>query len=502
MDRCSTGVKGLDFVLEGGLPRQHLYLVHGDPGVGKTTLALQFLLAGARIGEKGLYVTLSETKAELTAVASSHGWSLDSLGIVDLSFIKSQLREDTTYYRPGEAERNQVLSTLLHELETMKPMRIVLDSLSELRLLSGSPICYRHQILKLKELFSNTGATVMLLDDKKSDSNNELQLDGIAHGVILLEKTESDFGAEHRRLKITKLRGSQFRTGYHNYSIQPGGLDVFPRLVAATLHKDFAPEVISSGISELNDLLGGGLNRGTSNLFSGPAGTGKSTFALQFSVEAAERGEKTKIFSFEENSRSIVQRGMAMGMNVSPMVNSGLIEIRQVDPGELSPGEFANNVCEAVLEGNVRIIVIDSLNGYMSAMPDEKFLMIQLHELLTFLAQQGVITILTLAQQGVVGVQGGPVELSYLADTSIVLRYFEAAGQVKKAISVVKKRSGKHEDTIREFVFDETGIRFGGPLCEFQGVLTGTPTFVGNARKILKQFHRAESKSHALMANS
>jgi circadian clock protein KaiC len=468
VDRCSTGTKGLDYILEGGLPRNYVYLIQGDPGVGKTTLALQFLLAGSRIGEKGLYVTLSETRKELLAVASSHGWSLDSLAIVDLSFIKNQLQGDNSLFHSADVERNEVIKTLMTEMDKMKPVRVVFDSLSEMRLLSGSPLCYRHQMLRFKDIFTDRGATVLLL-------------------VVVLEKTASDFGAEHRRLKISKLRGSHFRAGYHNYSIEPGGLSVFPRLIAADHHKQCKYEIVSSGIPELDAILGGGLHRGTSNLLSGPAGTGKSTFALQYASQAAGRGEKSKIYCFEENTRSILQRANAMGLTIEPHAKSGIIEIRQVDPGELSPGEFAHKVREAVLEGDVRIIIIDSLNGYLSAMPDERFLMIQLHELLTFLAQQGVVTILTLAQQGVIGIQGGPIELSYLADTSILLRYFEAAGRVKKAISVVKKRTGPHEDTIREYTFESSGIRFGQPLTDFQGVLTGTPTFVGHVEKILKR---------------
>jgi circadian clock protein KaiC len=485
--KSPTGIDGLDDILCGGLPAHRLYLVQGDPGVGKTTLALQYLLKGIELGEKGLYITLSETKEELLEVAHSHGWSLDQLAIFELSAIEKQLLEQAqnTLFHPSEVELNHTTKLLLEEVEKVKPARVVFDSLSEMRLLAETPLRYRRQMLSLKQFFAGRKSTVLLLDDRSS-GEGDLQVQSIAHGVIAMEKNPLDYGVERRRLQVVKVRGVKFRGGYHDFTIEQGGLKVFPRLVAAEHHKAFKRESVSSGISQLDQLLGGGLDRGTSNLFIGPAGTGKSTLTMQFATVLAREGEKVVIFSFDENLGTLVARAQAVGMDVETHIKSKKICIHQIDPAELSPGEFAYRIRTAVQKDNARMIVIDSLNGYMNAMPDERFLSIQLHELLTFLSQQGVMTIMTVAQHGLMGSMTSPVDLTYLADTVVVLRYFEATGSVKKAISAIKKRSGHHEDTIREYQITSKGIHVGEPLRDFQGVLTGVPHLFGKTDQLLK----------------
>lgn len=485
-ERCRTGIAGLDDVLGGGLPRERLYLLQGDPGVGKTTLALQFLLEGVRRGEKGLYITLSETRAELVGVAQSHGWSLDGLAIVELSAIEQQLSESqqNTFFHPSELELNKTTKILTDEVERVKPARVVFDSLSEMRLLAESALRYRRQMLSLKQFFAGGNATVLLLDDRTSEVG-DLHIQSIAHGVITLEKVQSGYGAHRRRLEVTKLRGVRFRDGCHDYLIDRGGLKVFPRLIAAQHHREFKPEAITSGLPEFDALLGGGVDRGTSNLFIGPAGTGKSTLAMQVARAAAERGEKAVIFSFDENLRTLQTRLNAIGLSIDEHLASGRIMVQQIDPAELPPGQFSNIVKEAVLTDGARMVIIDSLNGYLNAMPDERFLHLQLHELLTFLSQLGVVSILTVAQHGLVGTMQTPVDVTYLADTVVVLRFFESEGSVKKAIAVVKKRSGAHEDAIREFRVDHGGLRVGQPLTQFRGILTGTPSFDGKSGTML-----------------
>jgi circadian clock protein KaiC len=487
--RMSTGVEGLDGILEGGLPPNRIYLVEGEPGTGKTTIALQFLLEGARLGETGLYVTLSETKEELRAVAESHGWSLDGFDIYELLPPEESLRPDSQYtiFHPSEIELGETTSAVLKEVDRIKPKRVVFDSLSEMRLLAHDALRYRRQILALKQYMAGRQTTVILLDDKTSDAH-DLQVLSIVHGAIMLEHLAVEYGAERRRLRVIKLRGARFRGGYHDFNIETGGVRVFPRLVAAGQHQQFKREAMSSNVAELDSLLGGGLDRGTSTLMIGPAGCGKSSLAAQFAAAAASRGERAAIFVFDETRETYVARAKGIGTDIQGYLDEGLITLQQVDPAELAPGEFANTVVGAVNKSGARVVVIDSLNGYLNAMPEERFLTIQMHEMLTYLNQQGVITLLVMAQHGFLGAtMATPVDVSYLADTVLMLRYFEAGGAVRRAISVVKKRSGMHENTIREFRISSEGIQVGEPLVKFQGVLTGVPTFAGAQDALIEQ---------------
>ncbi len=487
--RCPSGVEGLDQILNGGLPRDFFYLVQGDPGSGKTTLALQFLFEGLRRGEKGLYITLSETKKELLKVAHSHGWSLEGIPLLELSAIESLLRPgaQTTVFHPSEVELTKVSRLLQDELEKTRPARVVFDSLSELRLLAETPLRYRRQLLDLKQQFSKLGSTVLLLDDKMD--NPAIGVDShilsLAHGVLEMEQVASEYGTARRRLRMLKLRGVKFHEGYHDYSIATGGLRIFPRLVASDHHVAFLRESVSSGIEEFDALLGGGLDRGTTTLILGPAGTGKSTLALQYAVQMAARGEPSLLFTFDETRDIMLARAKGLGLDFERHLQSGVIIAQQVDPAELSPGEFAVRVRRGV-EAGAKLVVIDSLNGYLNAMPGEKYLNTQLHELNSFLNQNGVISILILAQHGLVAATESPVDLSYLADTVLTLRYFEAGGEVKQALAVIKKRSGQHEKTVREFRLDSgKGIRIGQPLKDFHGVLAGVPLFQGPAQQIM-----------------
>lgn len=481
-EKLSTGIEGLDDILEGGFPANHVYLVEGEPGTGKTTLALQFLREGAARGEAGLYVTLSETKDELINVARSHGWSLDGFEIYELIPSSESLKPEAQYtiFHPSEIELNETTSQVLAEVERVKPKRIVFDSLSEMRLLARDPLRYRRQILALKQYFAPRECTVLLLDDKTAE-RHDLQVHSIVHGVTMLEHLAIEYGSERRRLRVTKLRGSRFRGGYHDFNIETGGIKIFPRLVAADHRQNFVREVLISGIKELDALLGGGLDRGTSTLLIGPAGSGKSSLAAQFAVCAAEKNEKSAIFIFDEIRENYVTRTTGLGTRIEQHLEDGLMSLQQIDPAELAPGEFAHAVIDSVRRSEARVVVIDSLNGYLNAMPEERFLTIQMHELLTFLNKQGVITILVMAQHGFLGTNmRSPIDVSYLADTVLMLRYFESAGSIRRALSVVKKRTGEHESTIRELCLTSNGITVGSPLIEFHGVLTGVPTFNGS----------------------
>jgi len=482
-----TGIPGLDEILKGGLPENRLYLLLGAPGVGKTTIALQYLLEGVERGETGLYIALSETRSEIMSVARSHGWNLDQLPIFELSALEQQLAEESqnTVFHPADIELNKTTQLLLQRIQEVKPRRLVIDSLSELRLMSDSALRYRRQMLSLKQYFSGESMTVVLLDDHSADGG-DLHVQSIAHGVITMEQVLSDYGSEKRRIRINKMRGVPFVGGYHDAVIVRGGMKVFPRLVAADHRRNYLRETVSSGVAELDQLLGGGLQRGTSALLLGPAGTGKSTIALQFAVEAARRKEKTLMCLFEENIETMVARARSVGLAVDQLIENGWIEAMQVDPGELSPGEFVNQVTQRVRDKKVQVVIVDSLNGYMQAMPDAKFLNIQLHELLSFLSRHGVLTLMTVAQHGLVGQMQAPVDLTYLADNVVLLRYFEQGGRIRKAVSVIKKRIGRHEDTIREFKIDDSGIRLGQPLTEFHGVLTGTPEYQGSPDRMIK----------------
>ena len=481
--RLATGSAGLDSVLNGGFPANRLYLVEGDPGTGKTTMALQFLLEGARRGEPVLYVTLSETKEELTAVASSHGWSLDGVTLHELVPPVESLKteEQYTIFHPSEVELGETTRAVIEEVERIQPRRVVFDSLSEMRLLARDPLRYRRQILALKQFFAGRKSTVVLLDDRTS-ADADLQVQSIAHGVLMLEQLELDYGAERRRLRVSKLRGSRFRGGFHDFTIRTGGIEVYPRLVAADRRGGFETGTVASGVAALDALLGGGLDRGTATLVLGPAGSGKSSLGAHFAAATAARGERAASFIFDEGVNTYLNRAAGLGTDLRGEVEAGRLTVQQVDPAELSPGEFTHAVCTAV-EGGARLVIIDSLNGYLQAMPDERFLTAQMHELLTYLNQQGVVTLLVMAQHGFMGAaMTSPVDVSYLADTVVMLRYFEAAGAIRRAISVVKKRTGRHEDTIRELRLSATrGLEVGEPLTSFRGVLTGVPVFTGNA---------------------
>ena len=480
------GVVGLDDILNGGLPSNRVYLIEGEPGTGKTTISLQFLLEGARLGESGLYITLSESKEELEAVAKSHGWSLDGFAVYELVPPADSLRPESQYtiFHPAEIELGETTSAVLEEVERTKPQRVAFDSLSEMRLLARDPLRFRRQILALKQYFAGRHSTVLLLDDKVY-GEQDLQVHSIVHGVISLEHLAVEYGSERRRLRVTKLRGTHFRGGYHDFTIETGGVVTFPRLVAAEHRVAFKRESLTSGIAELDSLLGGGLDRGTSTLILGPAGSGKSTLAAQFAAAGARRGELTAAFVFDELKETFIARAVNTGLDVQSFMNDDLFTVQQIDPAELSPGQFAHTVRDSVDRDNAKIVIIDSLNGYLNAMPDERFLTIQMHELLTYLNQKGVATIMVMAQHGFLGAtMGSPVDVSYLADTVMMLRYFETQGAVRRAISVIKKRSGPHEHTIRELNITAEGIRIGTPLSQFRGVLTGVPVYEGSETKL------------------
>jgi circadian clock protein KaiC len=480
LPRISTGSVGLDDILGGGFDANRLYLYEGRPGTGKTTIALQFLLEGVRQGERVLYITLSETQRELRLVAQRHGWVLDDIDIFELVPPETTLdpERELTVFNPAEMELSETTKLICERVEQVNPARVVLDSLSELRLLAQNALRYRRQVLALKHFFTSRNCTVVMLDDLTSQQD-DLQLHSISHGVVFLEQLAIEYGAERRRLRVVKMRGIQFRGGFHDFTIDKGGLNIYPRLVAAEHHKNFLGDVTSSGNAELDQLLGGGLERGTNALLIGGAGVGKSSLALTYAIAAAERGEHSVFFAFDEGRGTIEARAGTIGLPLQKHMESGLIRFQQIDPAELSPGEFASNVRESVENHNARIVVIDSLNGYLNAMPDERFLILQMHELLSYLGQQGVLTILVLAQHGLVGPMDTPLDISYLSDAVLMLRYFEVAGTVRRALSVVKKRSGDHEHSIREFRLTKNGIKLGPPLKAFSGIFSGTPQYVG-----------------------
>jgi len=482
--RCSTGVPGLDDVLGGGLTRDRLYLVEGTPGAGKTTIALQFLMDGARNGESCMYVTLSETALEIDGVADSHGWDLSGVSIREMLPTQDSLLPDEQYtmFHPSEVELSETTLRILKDVEELRPSRVVFDSLSELRLLSGSSLRYRRQILALKQFFAGQQCTVIMLDDMTA-TEQDVQVQSISHAVLRLEQLHADYGASRRRMVVVKYRGQEFRGGYHDYKIARGGLQVFPRLVAAD-HTATAPQVlINSGIETLDRLLGGGIEQGTSTLLVGAPGTGKSTLAVQFAISAARRNEHAALFIFDESVNTLCTRCASLGMDIRPYLASGHIKIKRVDPAEMSPGELVHGIRLAVTHDKASVVVVDSLNGYLNAMPDERFLIVQLHELLTYLGQAGVATLLIGAQHGLIGTQmQTPVDASYLADAVVMLRYFEADGEVHQAISVLKKRAGVHERSIRSFSMDGDGLHVGATLHQFRGILTGVPIPLGGAQ--------------------
>jgi len=482
-ETVSTGIPDLDDNLGGGLTRNRFYMVQGVPGSGKTTLALQFLMEGARRGESVLYVTLSETEEEIRAVAASHGWSLGGVQVLEVIPSEETLspEEQYTVFQPDEVELSETTKAILGEVETRKPVRVAFDSLSELRLLAGSPLRYRRQMLGLKQYFSGRKCTVIVLDDF-TGTDDDPQLQSIAHGIIELDQETPLFGSARRRVRVIKYRGRQFVGGFHDFRIARGGLQVFPRLVASMhRHAEARSGSISSDVPELDKLLGGGLERGTSTLLSGGPGTGKSTISAQYAVAAARRGERAAMFLFDESAVTMKKRLRGLDLDVEPLMKSGLLTMQQIDPAELSPGELLHTVTRTVSQERASVVVLDSLNGFLNAMPHDKLLSVQLHELLTFLGQQGTATILVAVQRGLIGMSmDSPVDASYLADTVMLLRYFELKGSIRGAISVLKKRSGPHERTIREFAIGPGGIKVGPALERFHGVLTGVPKYQGD----------------------
>lgn len=481
--RLGTGIEGLDEILGGGLTADRLYLVEGTPGTGKTTLALQFLMEGVRAGESGLYVTLSETLDELTAVAESHGWSLDGIHVVEL-VPEYEPELEQSLLHPSEIELGETVRGVMDHFEARAPRRLVIDSLSELRLLAQNPLRYRRQILALKQFFSTRACTVILLDDRTSQPG-DLQLHSIAHGVISLEQSATGFGAERRRLQIIKMRGISYSGGYHDFAIRYGGMQVFSRIVAAPDVDRYEHRRLGTGVEALDNLLGGGLVAGTTTLLNGPAGVGKTTVAVQCLCSGMRQGLRGALFLFDERLPTLIARTTDLGMDLRPFIANGQLSIRQVDPAELSPGEFASWVRTAVDRDGVGMVLVDSLNAYLQAMPEERHLTLQMHELLSFLAQRNVITLMVLGQHGLVGDVRSDVDLSYLADSVLLLRFFESDGEVHKAISTIKTRTTNHERTIREFAVDGQGLQVGEPLRQFSGVLTGVPEYRGDGKPLL-----------------
>jgi len=487
MANCATGAAGLDEILAGGIARGRLFLVEGSPGTGKTTLATQFLLAGEAAGERVLYITLSETEQELREGASSHGWEFgpgfEIFELVPPETLLDENQQQSLLYS-SDLELGETIKRIFEAFERVKPSRVVLDSLSEIRLLAQSSLRYRRQILALKHYFSHHDATVVMLDDLTADTLDKT-VHSVAHAVIRLEELSPNYGAERRRLRVLKYRGRRYRGGYHDFVIETGGVRVFPRLVSAEHRSGRVRETVPIDNAALNRLLGGGLQRGASNLILGPAGTGKSLITLSFIKSAVDRGETAAMFVFDEELGLLFERSKGLGIDLEAMIAADRLIVEQIDAAELTPGEFSERVRVCVEKNGARTVVIDSLNGYQAAMPEEQALVLHMHELLQYLNRQGVTTFLTVAQHGLVGDMKAPVDVTYLADTVILLRYFEARGRVRRAISVVKKRTGPHEDTIREFMIGSNGITLGEPLTGFQGVLRGVPSLVGDSSGLL-----------------
>ena len=472
----SSGIEGLDDILGGGFPANRFYLVQGDPGSGKTTLGLQYLLEGHRRGERVLYVSLSESRDELDEVARSHGWSLDEIPVFELATRDNELLFDrqNTLFEPSEVELAEVTEALLDKVEGVNPHRVVFDSLSEMRLLAQNALRYRRHLLALKQRFVSRRRTVLMMDDRTSEAG-DLQLQSLAHGVVEMEQLAPIYGPERRRLRVAKMRGVSFRGGYHDFRIVRGGIRVYTRLVASEHHEPFAAGVVQSGIAELDDLLGGGLDRGTATLLLGPAGSGKSALASQYACAVARRGECAAAYLFDDGINTFVARGTALGQPIEELRRAGTLHVQQIDPAEMSPGEFVQTIRTDVERRNVRVVVMDSLNGYIAAMPEEQFLVVQMHELLSYLRQRGVLAILVVAQAGIMGAgMKSPVDLSYLSDTVVLLRYYENRGRIAKAISVLKRRSGSHSTEIRELTF-AGALRVRDTLTDLQGILTGVP---------------------------
>jgi circadian clock protein KaiC len=490
MARISSGNDGLDTILRGGLPSRRLYLLEGSPGSGKTTFALQFLLEGMRQGESCLYITLSETSEELHAVAASHGWDLAGIELFELASAEAVLggdRDQSILYS-WEVELGETVRLIEEQVERTNPRRVVFDSLSEMRLLAQDPLRYRRQVLALKQFFAGRDTTVLLVDDLTSSrGERDTHLHSLCHGVFTLERLTLDFGAARRRMQVQKLRGVDFVAGYHDLVIRKGGLDIFPRLIASDHERAPAEGIASSGVPELDALFGGGPMRGSSTLLTGPAGSGKTSIAMQFLIAACERGEPTTMYQFDERVSTLLARGGQLEAQLQHYIDNGCLLIRQVNPAELSPGEFAAMVRAEVEKRGSRMIVIDSLNGYLAAMPQEQQLILQMHELLSYLNHHGVVTFLINPQHGLVGSMSTSLNISYVADAVLLIRFFEAEGRIRKAISILKNRGGEHENAIRELRIDGRGVRIGAPLTDFRGVLTGTPEYTGAARPLMEE---------------
>ncbi|MBD3317456.1 MAG: AAA family ATPase [Chitinivibrionales bacterium] len=476
----STGIDGLDIILRGGLPPKNMYAIQGSSGSGKTTLGLQFLIAGARKGDRCMYIATSEKPAEIDEIARSHGWSLEGVSINRLSFYgdRGTGGRGQTMIAPAEVELPQIIDSIVRLISEYDPQRIVLDSLSEIRLLSRERVWFQRQLMMLKEFLSGRSSTT-LLTDTSTEERSELKT--VVNGVITMSRTKPLYGPTRRRLEIEKLRGHDFMSGMHDYAVVRGGLKVFPRLVSSEYKKDFSPETVSTGIDEFDSLLGGGLDRGTATLLSGAAGTGKSALVTAIAIAAARRGERSAIYTFDERMATIKSRAKSLGMDLEHRRDEGLLEIVQIDPAELTAGEFSSRVIKEVVEHETSVVAVDSLNGYAYALPDEHFLSVHLHELAAFLGVRGVVTLMTMAQQVGFGLSGGnpPFEVSYVSDTVVNLGYFEYRGTVRKALSVRKRRSGEHDQTIRELIMGSSGIRIGAVLDKFEGISNGIPRYVG-----------------------
>ena len=485
-DRALTGIVGLDDILVGGLPRNRLYLVEGTPGTGKTTLALQFLLEGLRLGERCMYVTLSETAEELQAAAVTHGWSIEDISVLEL-VVQGEVgsEQEQTLLHAAEFELGETTGRILERIEQERPDRLVLDSLSELRLLAQTALRYRRQVLALKQHFTKLRCTVLMLDDQTAEPY-DMSLHSVAHGVVSLEQTTSRYGAERRSLRVLKVRGVPFRGGFHDFAIKTGGIAVYPRLIAAHEHGAFSPVPVGTGVREFDAMLGGGLVPGTSTLLMGPSGTGKTSTATRCVLAALERGDKAAIFMFDEELGTFLARSVALGMDLQPYLDSGSLHVQSIKPTELSPGEFVFQVQQAIEVDGAKAILIDSLNGYLHAMPNEQYLMLQMHELLSYLSQHKVTTLLILGQHGLVGEVRLDVDLSYLSDSIILMRFFEAAGAVRRGLAVVKTRTANHEAFVREFSLGSDGLTLGAVLHDFDGVLSGTPVYRGNAGALME----------------